>query len=76
MNEGGAAELGQALAQALGDGREPVFQIRRSVHLMMVNLHQPVCALLGARAERPYCRWPAPFVDTREFSYGWNVYLQ
>jgi hypothetical protein len=75
MNEGGAGELGQTLARALGDGREPVFQIRRHVRLMMVNLHQPVCALLGA-GERLYCRWPAPFVDTRTFSYGWNVYLR
>jgi hypothetical protein len=76
MNEGGAGELGQTLARALGDGREPVFRIRRRVQLMMVNLHQPVCALLGARTERIYCHWPAPFVDTREFSYGWNVYRQ
>jgi len=76
MNEGGAGELGQTLARALGDGREPVFRIRRPVQLMMVNLHQPVCALLGARTERIYCPWPAPFVDTREFSYGWNVYRQ
>jgi hypothetical protein len=68
--------LGQTLARALGDGREPVFRIRQRVQLMMVNLHQPVCALLGAWAERVYCRWPAPFVDTREFSYGWNVYRQ
>jgi len=76
MNEGGAGELGQTLTRALGDGREPVFRIRGRVQLMMVNLHRPVCALLGTRAERPYCRWPAPFVDTRAFSYGWNVYRQ
>lgn len=75
MNEGGAGDLGQTLARALGDGREPVVRIRQLVQLMMVNLHQPVCALLGAE-ERLYCRWPAPFVDTREFSYGWNVYRQ
>jgi len=74
MNEGGAAELGQTLARALSNGREPEFGIRRHFQLIMVNLHQPVCALLGA-GETLYCRFPAPFVDTREFSYGWNVYL-
>ena len=76
MNEAGAGELSQTLARALGDGREPVFRIRRRVQLMMVNLHHPVCALLGTLARSLYCRWPAPFVDTREFSYGWNVYRQ
>jgi hypothetical protein len=76
MNEGGAGELGQTLARALGDRREPVFRIRRRVQLMMVNLHKPVCALLRAGEKSVYCRWPAPFVDTRAFSYGWNVYRQ
>jgi hypothetical protein len=76
MNETGAADLSQTLAQSFGDGREPVFRIQRRAQLMMVNLHQPACALLGARTERVYCDWPAPFVDTRVFSYGWNVYRQ
>jgi hypothetical protein len=74
MTDGGAGELGETLARALGDGREPVFRIRRRVQLMMVNLHKPVCALLKAVENSVYCRWPAPFVDTRAFSYGWNVY--
>lgn len=76
MNEDGAVELGQALTRALGDGREPVFRIRRRVRLIMVNLHRPFCALLGTRTESVYCRWPSPFVDTREFYYGWDVYRQ
>jgi hypothetical protein len=75
MNETGAADLSQALVRALGDGREPVFQSRQRVRLMMVNMHQPLCSLLRAK-ERLYCLWPSPFVDTRVFSYGWNVYRQ
>lgn len=43
---------------------------------MMDNLYKPVCALLRVGETSAYCRWPAPFVDTREFSYGWNVYRQ
>ena len=76
MNERMAGELGQTLTRVLGGGREPVFRIRRRVQLMMVNLHHPVCALLGKRTERVYCHWPAPFIDTRALSYGWNVYRQ
>jgi len=68
--------LGQTLARALANGREPVFQIRRRVQLMMVNLHKPVCALVRVGEKSVYCRWPAPSVDTRELSYGWNVYRQ
>jgi hypothetical protein len=74
MNERTAGELGQTLTRVLSDGREPVFRIRRRVQLTMVNLHHPVCALLGEWTERVYCHWPAPFIDTRAFSYGWNVY--
>jgi hypothetical protein len=75
MNETGAQDLDQTLLRALGDGREPVFRFRRRVQLMMFNLHKPVCSLTST-GWRVYCFWPAPFVDTRVFSYGWNVYRQ
>jgi hypothetical protein len=75
MNETGAQDLDRTLALALGDGREPVFRIRRRVQLMMFNLHQPVCSLKST-SWRVFCFWPAPLVDTRVFSYGWNVYRQ
>jgi hypothetical protein len=73
VNETAARELNQALVRAFGNGREPVLRIRRRVQLMMFNLHQPVCSLPGT-SWRVYCSWPAPFVDTRVFSYGWDVY--
>jgi hypothetical protein len=68
--------LGQTLARVLGNGREAVFRIRRRVQLMMDNLHKPVCAFLRVGEKSAYCRWPAPFFETREFSYGWSVYRQ
>jgi len=64
----------EALARALGDRTRLVYKTRRHVHLLIFNLHRPVCALLGGIAERPYCLWRAPFVDTRKFVYGWDVY--
>ena len=75
VNEMAAQDLDRALLHALGDGREPVFRIRRRVQLMMFNLHQPVCSLKST-SWRVFCFWPAPLVDTRVFSYGWNVYRQ
>jgi hypothetical protein len=75
MNETGARELNQSLERALGDRREPVFRVRRHVQLMMFNLHQPLCSLRATRW-RLNCFWPAPFVDTRVFTYGWDVYGQ
>ena len=75
MNEMGAQELDRTLMRSLGDGREPVFRTRRRVQLLMFNLHQPVCSLKST-SWRVFCFWPAPFVDTRVFSYGWDVYRQ
>jgi hypothetical protein len=75
VNETGAADLSQRLERALGNRRDPVFLVRRHVQLMMFNLHQPVCSLPSTNW-RLYCFSPAPFVDTRVFTFGWTVYRQ
>jgi hypothetical protein len=75
MNEMALREVNQTLLRSFGDGREPVFLVRRRAQLMMFNLHKPVCSLRSTRW-RVYCFWPATFVDTRVFTFGWNVYRQ
>ena len=71
VSEAGAAAWDLRLVQALGEKRDLVYGTRRHAQLLVFNLHRPVCRLLG----RTNCvAQGVSFIDTRMFSYGWDVY--
>jgi len=64
-------EWNQSLAEALGSQAEPVFEWEESFGLVLIDLPRLLCAALPGRG---YCAAERPFIDTREFSYGWKIY--
>jgi hypothetical protein len=64
-------EWNQSLAEALGSQTEADFRWEESFRLALIDLPRLLCAALP---ERGYCATQRPLIDTREFSYGWQIY--
>jgi hypothetical protein len=54
-----------------GSNRESVTRFEQSFQLSNVNLPVLLCPLLG---QRGFCKNPDPFIDTRLFTYGWEIF--
>jgi hypothetical protein len=55
----------------MGDRLIPVSQHRAQFRIVNLNLGVIFCPLVGSRG---YCENPDPFLDTRLFSYGWDIF--
>ncbi len=64
-------EWNRVLLGALQDSTNPTYQTHSEFRLSIVDLPRLLCPLIS---ERGYCRGERPYVDTRNFEYGWNVY--
>ena len=69
--ENSQSEWNQSLEQALGSRTKAAFEWEESFRLALIDLPRLLCAALP---ERGYCASARPFIDTREFSYGWKIY--
>jgi hypothetical protein len=47
------------------------FESTNNFHLTDINYPRIFCPFVKTRA---FCATPAPFIDLREFEYGWTVY--
>jgi hypothetical protein len=54
-----------------GDRLIPVSQFREEFQIFNLNLPVVFCPLVGPRG---FCEHPDPFLDTRVFSYGWDIF--
>lgn len=54
-----------------GDRFTPLKKFKGEFRIFNINLSSSACPLLG---ERGYCIDPDPLLDTRLFSYGWQIY--
>jgi hypothetical protein len=61
----------ESLQEYVGAGTQPVMSVERSVPLSIVDLPRIFCPLISKRA---FCTVPRPLIDTRTFSYGWQLY--
>lgn len=59
------------IQQTLEGRLEPVDQLRAGFQINNINLPVIACPILGRRG---FCEHPDPFLDTRLFSYGWDIY--
>jgi hypothetical protein len=62
----------------LGDSSELVWRGVDEVRLLILSLDDPICRALTRMASEGddlgWCRFERPFIDTRVFEYGWEVY--
>ena len=65
------SEWNQSLAETMGSQTEIAFEWEESFGLVLIDLPRLLCAALP---DRGYCAAERPFIDTREFSYGWKIY--
>lgn len=49
----------------------PVAEVRDEFQIFNINLPVIFCPLIG---QRGYCQNPDPLIDTRMFSYGWDIF--
>jgi hypothetical protein len=54
-----------------GDRLIPVTEFRKEFRIINLNLPVVFCPLVGPRG---FCENPDPFLDTRLFSYGWEIF--
>lgn len=62
----------QSLAGAMGNHIQPVYQVDREFGLSIIDVPRALCPLVS---ETSYCQVESPFIDTRDFIYGWKVYF-
>ncbi len=48
-----------------------VDQVREDFRIVNLNLSVVLCPLVGPHG---YCEHPDPFLDTRKFTYGWDIF--
>ena len=65
------SEWNQSLAETMGSQTEIAFEWEERFGLVLIDLPRLLCAALP---DRGYCAAERPFIDTREFSYGWKIY--
>lgn len=61
----------EEIQQTLAGQLQPLAQPRASFQINNINLPVIACPILGSRG---FCEHPDPFLDTRLFSYGWDIY--
>jgi hypothetical protein len=57
--------------QTMQEHKTPLRQMRGGFRIMNINLPVIICPILG---ERGFCTNPDPFLDTRQFSFGWDIF--
>jgi len=60
----------ETILQNLDGEQDQIFSQRETFRLVNVNLPVSLCPLIG---ENGFCERPDPLVDTRQFSYGWEI---
>jgi hypothetical protein len=76
MHEADARLWKSELEAKLGSRRKLVYQNAKNVQLLLIALEKPICPVL-IRAnvrEGVYCEAERPLIDTRVFTYGWEVF--
>jgi hypothetical protein len=61
----------QSLEAAIGSQTLAAYEVEESFRLALIDLPRTLCSVLP---ERGYCLAARPFIDTRKFSYGWQIY--
>jgi hypothetical protein len=61
----------EEIQQTLEGQLQPLAQPRSTFQINNINLPVIACPILGSRG---FCEHPDPFLDTRLFSYGWDIY--
>ena len=61
----------QSLTNELGSQGKAAFEWEERFQLALIDLPRLLCAALP---ERGYCATERPFIDTRQFEYGWQIF--
>ncbi len=75
VDENSAKAWNQLLQRLMGNEARPIYKVENHVPLLDFGFHRLVCAFgRTGRFTGIFCNVPRPFVDSRDFAYGWEVY--
>lgn len=66
-----AEKWNEIVLRIQGDRFTPLKQFMGGFRIFNINLSSLACPIIGRSG---YCLNPDPFLDTRSFSYGWQIY--
>lgn len=71
VEEAFAKQWNEIVLRLQGDRFTPLKKFMGGFRIFNINLSSLACPIIGKRG---YCLNPDPFLDTRFFSYGWQIY--
>jgi hypothetical protein len=74
VNESGASHWSQAFVDFLGVKKERTYASESSVRLLDLRIQKPLSLVYGSGVLGPQFFGNGAIVDTRKFSFGWDVY--